>query len=170
VFRLELEPVQLPRLIDELDTRAGDLDNGLELPAVARDRPEDTPIDVEHYELWLLRRMRAVLPELHHSTPFAWCGPTGLVTTVVRAGLRAATAELATIAADLPRATGPSPALEASSAEVAAWTRTVLDCDTVEDFTFEPNTEPSSVASQRGHTRTQQRAAILSHRGFGADA
>src|SRR5206468_1641855 len=115
VLRLELEPIQLARLIDELDERAGDLDTGLEIPGAARPRPADEGMDEDCYELWLVRLMRAGLPDLNHPAPFAWSGPSGLVTSVVRACLRASATEFATLATDLPRGQGVSARLEAVS-------------------------------------------------------
>jgi hypothetical protein len=137
VLRLELLPVQLARLIDELDRRCGD---HLDVPAAPR---PDEGMDAEHYELWLLRRMRAELPDRDHAARFGWSGPTGLLTDVVRACLRTAAAELAALAADLPRGRGPNSQLAALASEAAAWTSTVLDCAAVESFTFDPRADPA---------------------------
>src|SRR3954470_14727800 len=91
-LRLDLAPVQVPWLIDQLDEVRGPLEEELQL---ARARCTDEACDVAaerleaaEHELQLLRMMRAELPGRDHDGRVMFVGPTGLVLDLVRGTMR----------------------------------------------------------------------------------
>jgi hypothetical protein len=136
-LRIELLPVQLPWLIDELEEMRGPLEEALGCAS-----PGDEAAALR-YELRLLRRLRAQLPPAGHAGPFTLVGPAVMVGEVVRGTLRNVAAALAELAQARPAA-DPEP-LRATAAAAAAWTRTCLDCRAVEAFSFDPEAEPHGI-------------------------
>ena len=134
-LRLELEPVQLPWLADELDEMRGPLEEAL---ARAREAGSEDEATAHAYELRLLRMMRAQLGD--RPAPLVFVGPTGMVDEAVHGTMRnvvGALAELAHGSAADPRR------LRDAAAAADAWVRTFLDLRAVVAFNFDPEAEPS---------------------------
>jgi hypothetical protein len=136
-LRLELEPVQLPWLADELDEMRGPLEE-----ALARARTEGTEDEAaaHRYELRLLRMMRAQIPDARAAAPMVFVGPTGLVDEAVRGTMRNVVGALAELAHGASAEPGR---LRDAAAAADAWVRTFLDLRAVVAFNFDPEAEPS---------------------------
>ena len=134
-LRLELAPVQLPWLADELDEMRGPLDE-----ALARARADDAAEDAagHEYELRLLRMMRAQLAD-ERSTVFV--GPTGLVDEAVRGAMRNVVGALSELVHD--REVADAERLRETADAANAWVRTFVDLRAVVAFNFDPEAEPS---------------------------
>jgi hypothetical protein len=134
-LRLELTPVQLPWLADELDEMRGPLEEAL-LRARADEAADDAA--AHEYELRLLRMMRAQLVD-DRSTVFV--GPTGLVDEAVRGAMRNVVGALSELVHDRGAADGDR--LLETAAAANAWVRTFVDLRAVVAFNFDPEAEPS---------------------------
>lgn len=134
-LRLELAPVQLPWLVDELDEMRGPLEEAL-LRARADEAADD--VAAHEYELRLLRMMRAQLAD-GRTTVFV--GPTGMVDEAVGGAMRNVVGALAELVGDRDVADGER--LRETAAAADAWVRTFVDLRAVVAFNFDPEAEPS---------------------------
>jgi hypothetical protein len=134
-LRLELAPVQLPWLADELDEMRGPLEEAL-LRARAGESADEAA--AHEYELRLLRMMRAQLAD-DRTTVFV--GPTGMVDEAVRGAMRNVVGALAELVGDRDAADGER--LRETAAAADAWVRTFVDLRAVVAFNFDPEAEPS---------------------------
>jgi hypothetical protein len=134
-LKLELAPVQLPWLADELDEMRGPLEE-----ALLRARAEESADEAagHEYELRLLRMMRAQLVD-DRSTVFV--GPTGMVDEAVRGAMRNVVGALSELVHDRDRA--DEERLRETAAAANAWVRTFVDLRAVVAFNFDPEAEPS---------------------------
>lgn len=134
-LRLELAPVQLPWLADELDEMRGPLEE-----ALARARADDATDDAagHEYELRLLRMMRAQLAD-ERSTVFV--GPTGMVDEAVGGAMRNVVGALSELVHD--REAADAERLRETAEAANAWVRTFVDLRAVVAFNFDPDAEPS---------------------------
>jgi hypothetical protein len=130
-LRLELAPVQLPWLADELDEMRGPLEEALR-------RSGADEAAAHEYELRLLRMMRAQLAD-ERTTVFV--GPTGMVDEAVRGAMRNVVGALAELVHDRELADGDR--LRETAAAAEAWVRTFVDLRAVVAFNFDPEAEPS---------------------------
>jgi hypothetical protein len=139
-LRLELQPVQVPWLISELEEMRGPLEEQLQ----RTDTDEHEELAARRYELRLLRLMRAQLPAAGHGAPIAFVGPSGMVRQLVHAALANAVAALAELVGQGPRRTAQAPTrLRDTAAAVLAWAETLADCHAVESFSLDPDADPS---------------------------
>jgi hypothetical protein len=134
-LRLELQAVQLPGLVDELDAHRGPLEEQLARAAESDER------DRCRYQLRLLGLLRAQLPAAGHATAFVVAGPAALTARIARGALRDAAAALSELAAQ-PTHASPSQRLRDAAAAASAWATTVLDCQAVEAYDADPEAEP----------------------------
>ena len=146
VLEIEIAPVQLPWLIDELDEIRGPLEEELvrERATWALSGGQDTEaVDAAEYELVLLRAMRARLPATPIAEPVTFAGPSGMVMSVVRGTVGNVTAALGELAASLEARDAQGRAvLRSTAAAAAAWVETFVDCETVVGFNFDPDADP----------------------------
>jgi hypothetical protein len=134
-LRLELAPVQLPWLADELDEMRGPLEE-----ALLRARADESADEAagHEYELRLLRMMRAQLVD-DRSTVFV--GPTGMVDEAVRGAMCNVVGALSELVHD--RDGADEERLRETAAAANAWVRTFVDLRAVVAFNFDPEAEPS---------------------------
>jgi hypothetical protein len=138
-LRLELEPAQVPWLVDELDVMRGPLEEQL-MRTSADDRDHVEALD---HELHLLRLMRAQLPGTLHDEPQTFVGPAGRVCRIANAVLANAVAALAEhVGEGPPRSADARGWLREIVRVVAAWAETVADCYAVEGYSFDPRADP----------------------------
>ena len=138
-LRLELDAVQVPWLIDELEETRGPLEE--ELQHVGED--ENGQRERCLYELRLLRLMRAQLPAADHTGPAVWHGPSGMVCELAHATLARVAETLAEFVGQGRGATAEGrERLRELGAAVQAWAHTVADCHDVELFRFDPDADP----------------------------
>jgi hypothetical protein len=146
-LRVELQPVQVPWLVDELEEMRGPLEETVRrIRADASAQCERAVADLAtyEYELRLLRMMRAQLGAGQADEPTVFVGPAGLVGEAVRGAMRNAVGSLADLVHD--RAVEQQAGREhlRATAEAAhAWVRTYLDLQAVVAFNFDPHAEPS---------------------------
>jgi hypothetical protein len=140
-LRLELEPAQVPWLVDELDVMRGPLEEQF-LRTSADDREQ---LDALGRELDLLRLMRAQLPGTQHGERLTFVGPAGRVCRIADAVLANAVAALAEhVREGPPRSEDARAWLREIVAVVAAWAQTVADCYAVEAYSFDPRADPAA--------------------------
>ena len=137
-LELELLPIQVPWLIDELEELRGPLEEHLQRERAA-ELPDAALIEAIEYELRLLRLMRASLPTCGSSNAVRFVGPSGMVERVIRGAM----VNVASTAGELA-ATDPLDviALRDVTGAAAACATTLLDCLQVVQFNFDPNAEP----------------------------
>jgi hypothetical protein len=138
---LELEAVQLPWLIDEVDELCSVYEDELRHaadPCPNQAKSVDTEaLDLARHRLHTLRMMRAQLPARDHRGRMTFVGPTPLVLDIVSGTMRNVVAALSELTHG--RSTSePEWRLHVhdTSAAASAWVRTFLDCRAVEFFTF----------------------------------
>src|SRR5688572_5440631 len=89
---LELEAVQVPWLVDELDEMRPPLEEewqrATDAFAASTDERDREELEEREYELTLLRMMHDGLPASHHDTPVTFAGPSGLVSDAVRGAMQ----------------------------------------------------------------------------------
>jgi hypothetical protein len=115
-LRLDLLPEQLQQLIEQIEAlrRASD-----------------------GYERHLANLLYDGLPAPDSSSRFAFIGPTHIMCDIVRSSLRAAASELAEALS-----TESSERLADAVVCAAAWARTHLECQAIEEFSFDPDADP----------------------------
>jgi hypothetical protein len=142
VLELELAPIQLPWLIDELDELRGPLEEELQRERAACEASGEDgteQLDAKEYELRLLRLMRARLPSYAGDQPVHFVGPSGMVETVVRGVMR----NVASAVSELASERRPDEiALRDAAAAAAAWASSLVDCLEVVGFNFDPEAYP----------------------------
>jgi hypothetical protein len=89
------------------------------------------------YELHLANWLCDGLPASDTPFPFTFIGPTHIVRDIVRLSLHAAAAALADALS-----IGSSERLADATVRAAAWTQTYLECRAIEEFSFDPGTDP----------------------------
>lgn len=144
-LRLELEPVQVPWLIDELDVLRAALEEAAHLALgdaqSGADQADDALCERE-YELELLRRMRAGLLEAVGSEPTVFVAPSVMADRVVRASMRSVAAALSELADGHVHGERDHGRLERTAEAASAWVQTFLDCQAVTSFNFDPSADP----------------------------
>jgi hypothetical protein len=115
-LRLELLPEQLPHLVERVEALRRSSDG---------------------YERRLATLLHDGLPAPDIAVPFTFIGPTHLVHDVVRSSLQSSAEELAAALA-----AGASDQLADAAACAAAWARTHLECRAVDEFSFDPESDP----------------------------
>jgi hypothetical protein len=144
-LQLELAPVQLPWLIDELEEMRGPLEEEVQRAGAgcAASGPNETDRRDLEYELRLLRLMRARLPAASHQEPFVFIGPSGMVQDVVHGTMRNVAGALSELASGRVSDDPESRAgLRDTAAAAAAWVDTFLECQAVVGFKFDPHADP----------------------------
>jgi hypothetical protein len=131
-LRVELQPVQVPWLIDALDAMRRPVEEALR-------RAHGDEREERAYELRLLRMMRAGPAAAEASAPVAFIGPSGMVVDAVRAAMRSAIAVLG----ELDDA-GDAERLRQTAEAAAAWVRTYLECRAIVWFNVDPDAEPAA--------------------------
>jgi hypothetical protein len=139
VLELELAPIQVPWLIDELDEVRGPLEEALQRVRATSPAHSDEALEAGEYELRLLRLMRSRLPSYATEEPVRFVGPSGMVETLVRGVVRNVASAVSELAGQ-PRP--DAHALRDAGAAVAAWTSTLVDCLDVARFNFDPDADP----------------------------
>jgi hypothetical protein len=142
-LRLDLAPVQLAWLIDELEEIRGPLEEELQR---ARARCADDPgelaadkLDASEHELRLLRMMRAQLPASDHGGRVAFVGPTEMVLDLARETMRNVVDALSELVRGKAMCDPDWHDRVRHTAEAAiAWVQTFLECENVELFRFDP--------------------------------
>jgi hypothetical protein len=123
-LRLELAAVQLPQLVEHVQVLGASLE--------------------EEYELRLVERLHAQLPEGEVPARFVFVGPTGMIGTIVRGGMRHAVEALADLVLAEPSHEDAARARLIEAAEAAAaWVQTYIDVQAVEEFSFDADPEAS---------------------------
>src|SRR3954453_18276714 len=115
-LRLELIPEQLPQLVERVEALRR-TSNG--------------------YELDLANLLYDALPAPDATSRFAFIGPTHIMCEIVRLSLHDAAATLGEALS-----TGSSERLADAAVCAAAWARTHVDCQAIEDFSFDPDADP----------------------------
>ena len=137
-LELELLPIQVPWLIDELDELRGPLEEQLQRERSA-EPPDAGRVEGIEYELRLLRLMRASLPSFGSTDAVRFVGPSGMVERLIRGAMvNVASTVIELAAADALDVF----ALRDAAAAAAAWATTLLDCSQVVRFNFDPDAEP----------------------------
>ena len=151
-LRLELAPGQHRWLIDHLEEIRGPLEEEMQLARARADERGSAEsaerLEAIEHELQLLRVLRAQIPAFDHNEAVVFVGPTGMVLDLVRETVRDVVEELGALVAG--RGVGdPSwhARLRETAEGAAAWVRTLLDCEAVELFRFEPDVDPSGRAA-----------------------
>jgi hypothetical protein len=121
-LRLELLPEQLPQLVEQVQALRRSLS------------PE-----AADYELRIARLLCDALPSPDTSQPLVFIGPTHIVRNVVWSSLHAAAAALHD---ELSNGSSAHGRLADAAACAAAWARTHLECQAVEEFSFDPCADP----------------------------
>jgi hypothetical protein len=148
-LRLELAPVQLRWLIDELEEVRGPLEEQLQRErARCADAPDELAseqLDATEHELQLLRMMRAQLPASDRDGTVAFVGPTGMVLDLVRGTMRNVVQALSELVRGEAIGDPDWHDRVGQTAEAAtAWVKAFLDldCEAVELFRFDPESDP----------------------------
>jgi hypothetical protein len=133
-LRVQLAPVQLSWLIDELEELRGPLEEQLQRVPAGADR------EALMIELAVLRRLRAQVPAADGDTGAVLCGPAETVATLVRGALRNSVAALAELVHGPLRSDSVTrEELRRTAAAAAAWTTTYLDRQAIEGYAFDPS-------------------------------
>jgi hypothetical protein len=144
-LRVELQPVQVSWLVDELEEMRGPLEEEVQRAGAgcAASGPNETDRRDLEYELRLLRLMRARLPAASHQEPFVFIGPSGMVQDVVHGTMRNVAGALSELASGRVSDDPESRAgLRDTAAAAAAWVDTFLECQAVVGFKFDPHADP----------------------------
>jgi hypothetical protein len=144
-LRMDLDPVQLPWLIEELEEMRGPLEEQLEHARAEHERRDDEEsardLAEREYQLRLLRLMRTRLAVPGDERPTTFIGPSAMVSDVVRATMRNVTAALSELAHAQPgQEQGHN--LKRTAAAVSAWVNTFVACQDVTSFNFDGDTDP----------------------------
>ena len=143
-LELDLDAVQVPWLIDELDeVRIGfeeELQRATDASPGRPDAGESEALERARDQVRTLRIMRARLPASDHHGRVTFVGPTALVLDLVGGTTRNVVAALS----ELVHGTSTGdPEWHArvrnTAAAASAWVRTFLDCEAVELFSFDPD-------------------------------
>jgi hypothetical protein len=134
-LRVELQPVQVPWLIDALDALCG---------ARPVDQGDGRDRDEREYELRLIRIMRAGLAVGADVSPIPFIGPSGMVATAVRSAMRSAMDALRELVRQDPIDDDGVERLQETADAVAAWVRSYVDCRAVVWFNVDPDAEPGA--------------------------
>jgi hypothetical protein len=158
-LQLQLEPEQLPWLLDELDELSVAHEQGLSEaaarraitgdPQIRRDATED--VDDRREELALLRAVRERISGAPDG-PAVVCGPAPLLSSVVRGVTQAAAERLAELAGEFPtgRDAEASGRILSTAAATNAWVQTLVALQRLEWFTFKATaTTPTSSGDVR---------------------
>ena len=146
-LRVELDPVQLPWLVDAREEMRRPLEERLQRARAQDERRHDEPSTRElaerEYHLRLLRLMHARLaaPCDEQSTTFV--GPSAMVADVVRVAMRNVTAELRDLADGWAGSRHEEhERLQRTAAAASAWVDTFLACEAVTSFNFDGDADP----------------------------
>jgi hypothetical protein len=144
-LRVELDPVQVPWLVDELERMTSGLEEAVRPARAARadDDAAEPELAAREYDLRLLRMMRASLPPVLRDARVAFVGPSGIVCRLVRASMRAAAAVLREIVDESIAEPGRRRRLSDTAAAASAWVQTFLACEAVTLFNFDTDADPS---------------------------
>jgi hypothetical protein len=143
---VELQPCQLPWLIDELEEMRGPLEDELQRLRCGCDGGDREELERSEYELRLLRMVRAQLPGAgRQERPVELVGPSGMIGEVALNTMRHVVDVLSDLAHARPAADPQVAArLRDTAAAANAWVRTVLDCRAVEAFSLDPDADPTA--------------------------
>ena len=146
VLRVELDPVQLPWLIDEIEEMRGPLEEQLQRTRAEHERRDDDETARElaerSYHLRLLRLMRARLPCRDYEQPTTFLGPSAMVSDIVQATMRNVTATLSETAARSPGDRQQEEFLHRTAIAARAWVETFLACRAATSFNFDGEADP----------------------------
>jgi hypothetical protein len=147
VLRVELQPVQRALLVERTDAIQSSLQDELARQAAApepRNQRETEALRLARNELRLLELLQARLPAGGVDGPFELVGPADMVTRLARECVGIAAERLADlVGADSERGPKTRERLIAAATAAAAWVRTFVDCQAVEDFSFDPWADPA---------------------------
>jgi hypothetical protein len=140
-LRLELEAVQLPGLVEQVDADIAALKDEIDRRSGAT-TPGDPrgaeQVEAAEDELRLVELLRDQLPEAADG-PFVVIGPAGPIGTMVGGAMRHAVERLSErVLATRRHDADARRQLERAAAAVSAWIRSYVDAQAVEDFAFEP--------------------------------
>jgi hypothetical protein len=146
VLIVDLQPAQIPWLVDELETLRGPLEEEWHRvsanAAASKHGDAACERDERLYELKLVRMMRAGLPATGHDAPVTFAGPTVLVCELVHGAMHNAAATLAELTHGSRAEPREHERLEAVANAAAAWVQTFLDLRAVVWFNFDPDADP----------------------------
>jgi hypothetical protein len=138
-LELELLPVQVPWLIDQLEELRGPLEEQLQRE-VATEPADEGRVEAIEYGLRLLRLIRESLPSSGSTDAVRFVGPSGMVERVARGTLVDAASTVSELAAADPL---DLIALRDALAAAAAWATSLLACTQVTGYGFDPEADPA---------------------------
>jgi hypothetical protein len=147
VWRLELSAAQWPWLVVELEELRGPLEEALQ-HAWAKQAVDDSEsladeVAAREYDLRLVRAMRAQLPARGHDGTVVFAGPDELVRELVDGTVRNVVGALSELVDAQRVGDEHDRARLIETAEAAAaWVQTLVDCQEVEAFSFDPAADP----------------------------
>jgi hypothetical protein len=148
VLEIDLEPSQLPWLLDEPEAmrdRIGEQLQQATAAALASPSSDTQPVEEREYELRLLGMMRARLPKHIDHVPIAFVGPSGMVEDAVRGAVRRAADALSQLAAgNLRSGIDAGARLDETAVAAAKWVETLQNCQAVVGFNFDPGANPGA--------------------------
>ena len=141
-LRVELAAEQLPGLIERLEAHRAALRDEMERRRAAvmpRDLRGTAQLDEAENELRLIELLREELPTAGEtSEPFAVIGPAGPIGAMVGGAMRHAVEALSQLVVATSRQdAGGRDRLTHAAAAAAAWVRTYVEAQAVEDFSFD---------------------------------
>jgi len=146
VLRIEFAPTQLLWLIDQLEEMRSPLEREFErLLARPRDPQDDETareLEAARYKLRLLRMIRAEVPAADHADAVVVVGPSEMLLDVVRGAMRRAVDDLGTLAHGVYSEPSELSRLRDIASAVRAWVETLVECEAVEGFRFDPDADP----------------------------
>ena len=141
-LRVELLAEQLPGLVEQIETHSAALRDEIERRRAAvmpRDPRGTARLDEAENELRLIELLRGELPTAREkSQPFVVIGPAGPIGAMVRGAMRHAVEALSELVLATSRQdAGGRDRLTHAAAAAAAWIRTYVEAQAVEDFSFD---------------------------------
>ena len=141
-LRVELAAGQLPGLVDQIEAHSAALRDEIERRRAAlmpRDLRGAAQLDEAESELRLIGLLRGELPAAGEAgEPFVVIGPAGSIGAMVRGATRHAVEALSELVLATSRLdAGARDRLTCAAAAAAAWARTYVQVQAVEDFSFD---------------------------------
>jgi hypothetical protein len=147
VLQVELQPVQRALLLERVETLRSSLEEELarQLRAAApSDQRAAEALRLARYELRLVELLDARLPSCDVDAPFEFVGPADMVARLARECLAIAVKDVAQLVdADGMRGPRARARLITAANAAGAWVRTFVDCQAVEESSFDPSADPA---------------------------
>jgi hypothetical protein len=148
VLEVALDASQLPWLIEALEARRRRVEEQLREAAAdgltSNSSDGATLVEERQYELRLLRMMQACLPGCAHHGRVVLVGPSGMVEDAIREAVRRVADSLSELASGSLRGEDACARLQETTAAAAAWVETLLNCQAVVAFNFDPGANPGA--------------------------